>query len=207
MGECYPSIRDFLGRQQHEGEEEPNANGDFVVNIQLTHPEEETVAVASDLNPRELARLRVEDPFMYHSIVNRIRGTNVCDVHGIRVTSEHGAGDAAAGDTTNVIGNNPANANEGGNAHGVAAQGLARSRSLPPRLIFRVRRQRRLTTEDYSVPDVSDLMHQPDNGGGPGQDDDLDNEDMDISLFEYFLAHLPNSNSSNNAGNDEVGGM
>jgi hypothetical protein len=183
--------------------------------------------------------------FMYHSIVNQVRGINVCnfDSDSIRAMSEQGAGDAAVGGPSNIIStNNLVNAYDGGNANEAAVQGLMCSRSLPqlrtmtstihvrgqsrqtaedhsghqggnadkataqvltcsrsltPELrmgtsTIHVRRQRRMSTEVYStdfvyVKPMPDRVGHVNNGDGTDQDNELDNDDINISLLDAYI--------------------
>jgi hypothetical protein len=101
-----------------------------------------------------------------------------------------------------------------GNADESTAQVLTRSRSLTPELrmstsIIHVRRQRRMSTEVYStdfvyVKPMPGRVGHANNGDGAGQDNELDNDDINIGLLDAYIELV---RASFNSSGDESDGM
>jgi hypothetical protein len=139
MERRFASIRDYIVARQQRRLDATAAiddDNDIVVDVPTLPVEEDDVVVtASELSHEDMERLRSNDPWMYHSIVNKITGHTVCNFD--RLQSEDG--DAAAGRPSSINGNQT-------RSFRLAASNSTRARND-------VHRQRRFSTEESTLPD------------------------------------------------------
>lgn len=168
-------------------------------NIILTVPtatttEDAVVITTSELWPEDMMRLRSNDLWMYHSIVNKNTGQTVCNFYRFQ---PHQDGDAAAGCGL-------------GSTIGKQAHSLCLAASNSMRASHDVKRQSCFSTKECAVPDLLSVLGSLPHGAGEPvavaraakADDQLDqDEDSNYGLFEQYLSAL--SNLTSQAGEEE----
>jgi hypothetical protein len=191
MERIFVSIRDYIVARQQSRLEATAANNDdndivmAVPTHELPVEEDDVVVTATELSLEDMTRLRLHDPWMYHSIVNKITGHTVCNFD--RIQSEDG--DAAAGRPSSINGNQ------------TGSFRLAASNSTGARNV--VHRRRRFSTESV-LPDPDPAWFESTSLGAgepvaasrafviAGRVDQ--DEDANDNLFEQYISTLPGFN-------------
>jgi hypothetical protein len=179
MERRFASIRDYIVARQQRRLDATAAiddDNDIVVAVPTLPVEEDVVVTASELSPDDMMRLRLNDPWMYHSIVNKITGHTVCNFD--RIQSEDG--DAAAGRPSSINGNQTS-------SFRLAASNSTRARND-------VHRRRRFSTEESTLPDPASLFNSTSLGAG----------DPVAAAHEFVLEGRLNQDGSSSLGAEEA---